>query len=238
MNLQGALFLVISFFMGLGLQARSLSDFDLEAYKTSKVLCAPLVSHGALSQSFSYFHLYVLTSSLKETDNHLTQLAASAVDPQKRQLITDYRTAGALGDLLHSEGFMQAMRECFPNESDHHRFVLTLIVAEKVGNFVVMAGAAVGASLSVRYLAHRFPQVFTAKSLSYLLKTSLLLSPLALSASVDQVTREKTQQESLDQQISNLEKELQNNNLSQAQRKQITVELRSLVLRKALEGLK
>jgi hypothetical protein len=238
MNLQGALFLMISFFMGLGLQARSLSDFDLEAYKTSKALCAPLVSHGAFSQSFSYFHLYVLTSSLKETDNHLTQLAASAVDPQKRQLITDYRTAGALGDLLHSEGFMQAMRECFPNESDHHRFVLTLIVAEKVGNFVVMAGAAVGASLSVRFLNKKFPHLFTLRTLKYLLKTSLLLSPLALSASVDQVTREKTQQESLDQQISNLEKVLQNNNLSQAQRKQITVELRSLVLRKALEGLK
>lgn len=227
--------------MGLGANARSLSDFDLAAYQTSKALCAPLVEKGGLSQSFSNFHLYVLTSSLKETDAHLAKMATGVVSSRQRQLITDYKTVGALGDLLHSEGFMQAMRECFPNEADHHRFVLTLIVAEKLGNFVVMASTAMGISWSLRYLALKFPTVFNLANLKYFLKITLkisvLSSPLALSASVDQDSRESTKKESLDQQISHLQIQLQSNNLNDSEKKQINIELRSLLLHKVLEGL-
>jgi hypothetical protein len=237
MKFTKTLIIILSFMLGLGQKAWSLSAFDQAAYETSKALCSPLASQGKLSQSFSNFHLYVLTSSLKETDQHIAKVAAKVMDSEKKSVLTDYKTAGVLGDLLHSEGFRQAMVECFPDEADHHRFVLTLILAEKLGNFVVIAGTAVGVSLSVRYLIFKFPQVFNLKVLKYFFKTGIVLSPLSLAASVDLKSQETYKKQSLDQQIQRLETDLKREDLNPSEKQQLTLDLRTLVLRKALESL-
>lgn len=215
----------------------ALSSFDQATYNLSKTYCVPAAQSGFFGRNFSLFHLYVLNSSLEESVVH-----AFKVIGENRGQLADLRVTGALGDFLHSEGFMQAMRECFPNENDHFNFVATLIVSEKLGNllnlyFVTKIGqAGLRGAWKLLQLLSKLPpalKVVIKSSIGLLLAYNIIQMP----STFDPKTVEQMSVQQLQSQIENVDLELKKTTLTDDQRQQLLNQKSFLSLKKALEAL-